>query len=138
GYTAPHFPLYLVPALAVEAVALVIGTERLGRFALGTALSILTAGFAGEWAWSHVWAPHPWPASLLPEVLWVGALAAFGGALLGVALGAITSGRAMSAAEPLVSRRAATFALVGATCALAVALAIPVERVPSTVTGTLT
>jgi len=135
GYTAPHFPLYLAPALAVEAAALLVGTERLGRFAFGSALGVLTVGFAGEWAWTHVWAHHPWGTSLLPDALWVGALAAFGGAILGAALGAIVSGRA--SAELLVSRRAVAVALVGATCALAVALAIPIKRVSSDVIGTI-
>ena len=137
GYTAPHFPLYLAPALAVELAAWLLGTERLGRYAISSAAGVFTIGFAGEWGWTHVWARHPWEPSLLPAALWVGALATIGGAVLGTALGAIVSGRGIDTLERLKSRRAAAIALVGATCALAVALAIPIERVSSNVVGAL-
>jgi hypothetical protein len=136
GYTAPHFPLYLAPAIAVEVVALLIGTERLGRFALAAGLGIASFGLAGEWAWTHAWARHPWTSSLLPEAVWVGVIAALGAALLGAALGAIVSGRAVET-QPLVSRRTIAFGLIGATLALGTALAFPIKRTPSDVIATM-
>ena len=138
GYTAPHFPLYLAPAIAVELAAWLAGTERLGRYAAASAVGIVTIGLAGEWSWSHVWTSHPWNASLLPDALWVGALAAAGGAVLGIALGVIASGRGPEVVQAFAWRRGAVLALAGATCALGIALGLPVKRVPSDVTGTLT
>ena len=136
GHTAPHFALYLAPAIAVEVVALLVGTERIGRFAVWAGVGIATFGLAGEWAWTHVWAPHPWTSSLLPEAVWMGALAALAGAILGAALGAIVSGRAVDA-QPLATRRTVAVALVGATLALGTALGLPIKRTPSDVTATM-
>jgi hypothetical protein len=82
GYTTPHFPLYIVEALVVEAAAFAAGTSRL-RFAVLAGAGIGTIGFAAEWAWSHIWMPHPWPASLLPEALVLAVVAGVGGALVG-------------------------------------------------------
>ena len=135
GHTVPHFPLYLAPALAVEAAAWLAGTERLGRFALASGAGVATIGLAGEWGWSHVWMPHPWTASLLPAALWIGALAALGGAVLGAALGAVASGRPV---EPVIGtepRRAVAAGLVAATLGVALALALPIQRVGSDVTA---
>ena len=136
GYTMPHFPLYLAPAIAVEVVALLVGTERIGRFAVWAGVGIATFGFAGEWAWTHVWARHPWTSSLLPEAVWMGALAALAAAILGAALGAIASGRAVEVHQ-LASRRTVAVALIGATLALGTALALPIKRTPSDVTATM-
>jgi hypothetical protein len=88
GETTPHFPLYVVEALVVEAIAL--RRDLLKRplaFALWTGLGIGTVGLAAEWAWSHVWMPIPWPAELLPEALLFGIPTAFAGALIGVWIG---------------------------------------------------
>jgi hypothetical protein len=137
GYTAPHFPLYLAPALAVELVALLLGTKRLGRYAIGAGIGVATIGMAGEWAWTHVWSLHPWGASLLPEAIWVGALAALGGAVLGVALGMIVSGNASDATFELPSRRTLAAVLVSATLMLGLALGLPIQRLPSNVVATV-
>src|SRR4051812_38817510 len=54
GYTTPHFPLYIVEALVVEAAALVAWQRPL-RFALLAGGGIGSVGVAAEWAWSHIW-----------------------------------------------------------------------------------
>jgi hypothetical protein len=126
GHTVPRFPLYLAPALAVEAAAWFAGRRPVGRFAVPGAL-VGSAGLAGEWAWAQAVARHPWTASLLPEALWVGALAALGGALAGAALGLAAAGGRLPAGGPGAPRRLGALALAGL-AALAVALALPVRR----------
>jgi len=88
GETMPHLPLYIVEALVVEAIALRVSTERVTAFGLWSGLGIGTVGLASEWAWSQVWMPIPWPASLFPEGAVVGFLAALSGAMLGSWIGA--------------------------------------------------
>ena len=57
--TTPHFPLYLVEALLVEAVFL--SSRPRSPVALGAlaGLFIGTVGLAVEWGSSNVWMPHP-------------------------------------------------------------------------------
>jgi hypothetical protein len=124
GYTTPHFPLYLAEAAAVEVAALVARRSPL-RFALLSGLGIGTVGLAAEWGWSHLWMPHPWPASLLPQA----AILALAAALAGSVLGARMS---QSLAEP-GSERAALPAIPAGAVALAgvvalVALYLPLPR----------
>jgi hypothetical protein len=80
--TLPHFPLYLVEALLVEAVF----ARSRGRdpVATGVIAGVLigTVGLAAEWGWSHLWMPVPWQATLLPE-------AAIAGLITAVAAGAV-------------------------------------------------
>jgi hypothetical protein len=83
GQTTPHFPLYIVEALVVEAIALRISTDEPLRFGLWAGVGIGTFGLAAEWAWSHLWMPLAWPAALFPEGAIVGFLAALAGAMLG-------------------------------------------------------
>jgi hypothetical protein len=83
GQTTPHFPLYIVEALVVEAIALRVSSDEPLRFGLWTGLGIGTVGLAAEWAWSQIWMPLPWPGALFPEAAIVGLLAALAGALLG-------------------------------------------------------
>ncbi|MGH2715534.1 MAG: hypothetical protein ACRDM7_16920, partial [Thermoleophilaceae bacterium] len=65
--TTPHFPLYLVEALLVEAVfARARGRSPVATGALAGVL-IGTVGLAAEWGWSHLWMPVPWQDTLLPE-----------------------------------------------------------------------
>lgn len=88
GETTPHFPLYVVPALVVEAIALRKGiTRKPLAFGLLAGLGIGTIGLAAEWGWSHVWMPIPWPSELLPEALLFGLAMAIGGALIGAWIG---------------------------------------------------
>ncbi len=84
GHTTLHFPLYIVEALAVEATAMFFGTENRLKFGLLSGLGIGTFGLAAEWGWSHIWMVAPWKASLLPEAIIFGLLAAVAGSLLGM------------------------------------------------------
>ena len=88
GETMPHFPLYLVEALVVEAVALKIAArERPLAFGLACGAGIATIGLAGEWAWSHVFMPIPWPAELWPEAALFGVPTAIAASLMGAWVG---------------------------------------------------
>jgi hypothetical protein len=94
GETTPHMPLYLAEAACVELLAL-SAPRLLARphlfGAIGGAL-IGTLGFAGEYAWSHVWMPYPWPETLIADAILptlVTGIAAGGlGAFMATALGA--------------------------------------------------
>jgi hypothetical protein len=83
GHTTLHFPLYVVEALVVEAVALRVSSDR--PLALGalSGLGIGTLGLAAEWGWSHVWWTIPWTSALLPEGIVAGLLAAVAGGVIG-------------------------------------------------------
>src|SRR5947209_14766640 len=54
-HTVPHFPLYLGSALAVEAAAWWLGTERPLHLALGAGALVGTVGLISELAWVNVW-----------------------------------------------------------------------------------
>jgi hypothetical protein len=81
--TLPHFPLYLVEALLVEAVFARASKDR-SPVATGAIAGVFvgTIGLAAEWGWSHIWMPIPWPGTLLPE-------AAVAGLVTAVAAGAM-------------------------------------------------
>ncbi|MGH9181731.1 MAG: hypothetical protein ACRDY5_08455, partial [Acidimicrobiales bacterium] len=59
NHTVPRFPLYLVAALAIEAVAFVLGTDERLRFALVSGAAVATVGLAAELAWVDLsgWGP---------------------------------------------------------------------------------
>jgi len=88
GEALPHFPLYLVEALLVEATAAALLARR-GPLVYGSVAGLLigTVGTAAEWGWSHVWMPLPWPTALLPEVAVVSVLAGLAGGLVGTFIG---------------------------------------------------
>jgi len=67
----------------VEAVALRVPRERQLTLGAWAGLLVGTIGVAAEWAWSHVWVPIPWPASLLPEAAVLGLVAGVSGGVLG-------------------------------------------------------
>ena len=81
--TLPHFPLYVVEALLVEAVFARASKDR-SPVATGAIAGVFigTIGLAAEWGWSHVWMPIPWQETLLPE-------AAVAGLVTAVAAGAM-------------------------------------------------
>src|SRR3954463_6061628 len=87
GEVTPHFPLYVVEAVAVEAIAYLISTRKPIRFAAWCGIAIGTLGFASEWLWSHIWMPLPWPSSLMPEGLIWAVVAGVSGGLLGALIG---------------------------------------------------
>ena len=93
GQTLPHFPLYLVEALIVEAVfARAGGRSPVVNGALAGAL-IGTIGLAAEWGWSHVWMPIPWSASLFPEGFVAGLVTAVASGIVGGFIGGCLIGR---------------------------------------------
>jgi len=93
GQTTPHFPLYIVEALVVEAVfARAGGRSAVLNGAIAGAL-IGTIGLAAEWAWSHIWMPIPWNDSLLPEAAIAGILTAVASGMVGGFIGAALVGR---------------------------------------------
>ena len=93
GQTLPHFPLYIVEALLVEAVfARAGGRSPVVNGAIAGGL-IGTIGLAAEWGWSHVWMPIPWSASLFPEGFVAGLLTAVAAGIVGGFIGGCLTGR---------------------------------------------
>jgi hypothetical protein len=116
GRSVPHFPLFIVEALLVEAIAFVVSPRRPVELGAACGLAIGTIGLAAEWAWSHVWLPNPWQPDLLPEAV-VGALVA---GVAGGVVGALI-GRAL-AGTPITERRVPKWA--GALAGLAIVAAL--------------
>jgi hypothetical protein len=87
GETTPHFALFLVEGLVVEAVFLALPRARPLTLGLASGAGIGTIGLAAEWAWSNVWMPIPWNTELLPEGAIIGFLGAMGGSLIGIWIG---------------------------------------------------
>jgi hypothetical protein len=88
GETTPHFPLYIVEAVVVEAVFAWGAANRspiLGGMLAGAGIG--TIGLAAEWAWSHIWMPIPWSTALLPEALVAGFVTAVAGGAVGAFIG---------------------------------------------------
>jgi hypothetical protein len=84
GEATPHFPLYVVEGLVVEAAAFALPPR--GRpYAFGALSGALigTFGFAAELAWSHIWMPHAWPGALVGEALLIVPVAGIAGGLIG-------------------------------------------------------
>jgi hypothetical protein len=111
--------LFVVAALAVEAVGWLLGTDRRLRFAVASGLAAATVGFAGEYAWNQG-ATQPWRPVLIRDALLVGGLGAVGAAVL--ALGyARAAGRL---GGPRLPRPVAALAVV----AVVTALLLPLPR----------
>jgi len=87
GETTPHFALFIVPALVVEAVFLALPRASPLQLGLWSGIGIGTVGLAAEWAWTNIWMPIPWNSNLLPEGAIIGLLAAVAGSLLGAWVG---------------------------------------------------
>jgi hypothetical protein len=111
GQTTPHFPLYLVEALLVEAVIARGGLRSpVASGAIAGAL-IGTIGLAAEWGWSHVWMPLPWPGSLLPEAAIAGFVAAVAAGAVGGFVGGALARPMQPAGLPRFGRGARRTAL---------------------------
>jgi hypothetical protein len=117
-HTSLRFPLYLVEAILVEAIALRVSPRRQLTFGLWCGAAIGTVGVAAEFAWSRLWMTMPWPLALFPEI-GVALVAGIGGGLLGGLIG-----RALS--EPGAEKERSG-RLITATTVLAIlaALVIP-------------
>lgn len=132
GQSLPSLPLFLVEAVAVEAVAL----TALGRspLRLGVAAGVLTGtvGFASEYGWSHVTLRLPWTPALLPEGVPTAIVAGVAGGVLGAVF-------AQSLMGALPATRRPRFAAIAASVA-AVALGVNALAVstPDDVTATVT
>ncbi len=87
GETTPHFSLFIVEALVVEAVFLAMPRARPLTLGLWSGIGIGTLGLAAEWGWSNVWMPIPWTSNLFPEGAILGFLAAVAGSLVGAWVG---------------------------------------------------
>jgi hypothetical protein len=124
GYTTPHFPLYVAEAAVVEVAALAFA-RRPFAFALVAGAGVGTAGFAAEWAWSHVWMPHPWPASMLGAALPLALVAGVAGAILGAR---ISQSLALAGSERARLAPIPGPAVAGAAVAVLAVLAIPLPR----------
>jgi hypothetical protein len=130
-HTVPHFPLYLGSALAVEAAAWWLGTDRPLRLALGAGALVGTAGLVTELAWIHAWsidAGARTPLTLAVKIAVLGPVAAVAASLLGTALGG-----ALAPARrglPAAILAAAGVVLIGV-------LAIPLPRDVGPVTATV-
>jgi hypothetical protein len=112
GQTTPHFPLYIVEALVVEAVALFVSTKRPLAFGLASGVGLGTIGLAAEWAWSHIWMTLPWPGAAFPEAALLGFAAAVAGATLGAWIGTHLSPEPLAERSPLLRRAAVCSAAV--------------------------
>ena len=119
GRSVPHLPLYLVEALAVEAVALRVSRDRQLTLGLWSGLLVGSLGVAAEWVWSHVWMPIPWPASLLPEAAVLGLVAGAAGGVIG---GLIARALAPEASRQPVPRGTGALAAAAAVACLVVPL----------------
>jgi hypothetical protein len=126
GQTMPHFPLYIVEALVVEAVALRVSTDRPLRFGLWAGLGIGTFGLGAEWLWSNLWMPLPWTSGAFPEAALLGFVAAIAGSALGAWIGSHLSPEP-APGQPLLRRAAVCSAAVLAAL-VAIGLYSPTER----------
>ena len=128
GVTTRSAALYIGSAVLVEVVAWLAGTRRPMRFAILAGLAVATGGLATEWAWNSN-AHQPWNSSLLPEAVLVGAIAAVGAGVLGLAFAGGVLGRPVGVGAA---------ALVAAGAAVLASLVIPLPRNVGDVTGDLT
>jgi hypothetical protein len=126
GEPLPHFPLYIVEALIVEAVALRVSTRRPVVFGASCGALIGTVGLAAEWGWSHVWMPLPWPSTLLPEAVLLGFPMALAGSMIGAWIGARLASDSLPRTRSL--RTAAVIASAAVAAMVGFALLKPAEQ----------
>lgn len=123
GRTTPHFPLFLVDALVVEAVALAVPRARPVVLGVVSGMGIGTLGLAASWGWSQVWMPLPWRSDFLAEaVVWALVAAVAGGAVGGLIGRALAADRVPAGPVPRWAG-----ALAGAAAIVAVAWPMPVH-----------
>ena len=123
GRSTMHFPLYLVEALVVEAVALFIPRTRQLTLGAVAGLGIGTVGLAAEWLWTQVWMPIPWGTALLPEALILVPIAGVAGGIIGGFIG-----RALASEQlPRQATPRGVAALAWTAAVLCLAFALPMQ-----------
>src|SRR5438270_3937016 len=133
-HTTPKFPLYVVEALVVEAVAFRFPRGRPIAFGIAAGAGVGTIGLAAEWAWSHIFWTIPWPSSLFPDGAIVGFIAAIAGGVLGGFIGRSLSGGAPRERMPRWVVPAAAAVVAGL---VAYGLQMPTPKHPPTATVSL-
>ena len=154
--------LYLGGAVAVEMMAVLLGTRRRIRFALGAGIGIATLGLAGEWLW-NARAHQPWQGPLAVPALLISLLIAPAAAVVGAAYASAirseatgldaarpkagapraagtadaTAGAVRTAVRTAVPTAVPAFAAVAALVAITVGLTIPLPRRVAPVTATV-
>ncbi|HVE46256.1 MAG TPA: hypothetical protein VNA57_05875 [Acidimicrobiales bacterium] len=132
NHTVPRFPLYIAGALAVEAVAWFLGTDRRLRFAAVAGVAVALFELVGESIWVDLSGWGDPSASLLPKALVFSTLAAVAGAVIGTALGGAadsTNSDGAGVDDAVAGQRrvpAAALALAGV--GLVAAMAYPLPR----------
>lgn len=117
-HTTPRLPLYVAPALCVEAVATVLGVDRALRFAVAAGTAVATAGLGLEWWWAVSVGHHHLSVGALPEAVVTALVAGVAAAVLATAVAAVVGGRPVGRAAPAVA---------GLALAVTVAWLAPVE-----------
>jgi len=102
GRSIPHFPLYIGSALCVEAAFYVLRDRPVVWRAVLSGLLISTVGLLTEAAWTRVFFQYPWHLSLLPFA-WMFVVIAVLGAVIGVGMGSVLSGRPSAVKAPVVA-----------------------------------
>jgi hypothetical protein len=116
--TVPHFPLYIVAALAIEGVAFLLGTEQRLRFAVVAGALAGTVGVAADLIWLNAIAEVHATNAVLPKAAVLAPIAAIAAAVLGAALARPVEG----------GSRIPSVAAVAAGVALLLVLAYPLPR----------
>ncbi|WP_405056414.1 hypothetical protein OG474_27185 [Kribbella sp. NBC_01505] len=144
GEILGHFPLLIVEAILVEAVALALGNKNRFRLGLVAGALIGTVGVTAEYAWSQVWMPIAWPSSILPSALGYGVVVGAGAGLIGAWLAtryAEVAGEKRATdvrnTRPEVIRRSHQFGAIGLVAVVAtIFFCVPRSAEPG-VTGTV-
>jgi len=127
GHVVPRFPLYLGIAVTIEAAAWLTRGRSPAVRALACGAAAGTLGLASEWGFSHLWGREPWQLSLFPGI-WAAVMIALAGAMIGVAMGRIVSGRRADLPRPL---------LIAAFAGVIAGLAVPLPRSTVPVTAVM-
>ena len=125
GFTTPHFPLYIVEALVVEAAAVLVPRSPL-RFALLSGAGIGTLGLGASGSGATSGCRTPGPPHCCPRPLILTPAVAIGGAILGARI-AQSLAPETDVLEPIPGRAVAIAGL-----AALVALAFPLPRPAAT------
>lgn len=112
GQTFHAQPLYLVSALAIEAVALRGSWRRPLAFGAVAGLLAATVGLAAEYGWTQLLFRLPWTPNLLPEAVPAALIAGLGAGVLGALFAETVAGRTRGRA-PLALASAAGAAVIG-------------------------